>query len=462
MAWGTVPWTIDSEGTLSLEGGTGADATTTVSPWDSYKNKIKKIVLKGKVTAPQNSSYLFENLYNVTEIQNLNNLDTSKVTDMDDMFSGMSGLTSLDLSSFDTSKVTNMLNMFTGSDKLYTLRLGGKTALLFNNTALYDANWVNQSNTWTGDTSALLTRSKTGTGDTYFSDIAPEGKPVNVKYVDEAGNEIHASQNLTGKVGMAYDASSDKYKLSIAGYTLDTSKLPTNATGTFIDQAQTVTYVYKANPEGQAVNVNYMDESGKQIHAPQSLTGKVGVVYDASSDKYKLSIAGYTLDTSKLPTNATGTFTDQAQTVTYVYKANPVPDKSQTIYRLYNPNTGEHFYTASSYEYDSVAKAGWRKEGIGWTAPEKGQAVYRLYNPNTGEHFYTLSAYEYNSVAKAGWRKEGIAFYSDNEKGTPIYRAFNPNSTGPGSHLFTGSSYEYKNVAKAGWRKEGVAFYGMK
>ena len=42
----------------------------------------------------------------------LENLDTSKVTTMEDMFSGCFSLTNLDLSHFDTSNVTNMANMF--------------------------------------------------------------------------------------------------------------------------------------------------------------------------------------------------------------------------------------------------------------------------------------------------------------------------------------------------------------
>ena len=47
--------------------------------------------------------------------------DTSKVTNMDNMFYGCSSLTSLDLSLFDTSKVTNMDNMFHGCSSLTSL-----------------------------------------------------------------------------------------------------------------------------------------------------------------------------------------------------------------------------------------------------------------------------------------------------------------------------------------------------
>lgn len=43
---------------------------------------------------------------------------------------------------------------------------------------------------------------------------------------------------------------------------------------------------------------------------------------------------------------------------------------------------GEHFYTTSPFERDNLEKGGWKSERVEWIAPEKGTAVYRLYNPN--------------------------------------------------------------------------------
>ena len=40
-----------------------------------------------------------------------------------------------------------------------------------------------------------------------------------------------------------------------------------------------------------------------------------------------------------------------------------------SMHRLYNPNSGEHFYTASVKERDGLVSAGWKYEGVGWTAP---------------------------------------------------------------------------------------------
>lgn len=131
------------------------------------------------------------------------------------------------------------------------------------------------------------------------------------------------------------------------------------------------------------------------------------------------------------------------------------------MYRLYNKNSGEHFYTADSNEKNHLVKVGWRYEGIGWTAPASGNAVYRLYNKNAGDHHYTLNTNEKNHLVKVGWRYEGIGWYSDTKKSVPLYRAYNPNARA-GSHNYTVNYNEQKNLLRAGWRNEGIAWYGIK
>ena len=114
--WGTSPYMFDENtGVLTIEAGELSGYEE--SPWNSDKvdsEAIKKIVLAGKVVAPEDSSNLFSYSYlkNVTEIDGLSQLDTSNVTDMREMFRGMNSITSLDLSGFDTSKVTDMSDMF--------------------------------------------------------------------------------------------------------------------------------------------------------------------------------------------------------------------------------------------------------------------------------------------------------------------------------------------------------------
>ncbi|MGM0162567.1 MucBP domain-containing protein [Enterococcus sp. DIV1059_2] len=155
---------------------------------------------------------------------------------------------------------------------------------------------------------------------------------VTVEYVDTEGNEIHASQTISGNVGDSFDASADQYKLSIDGYTLDKSQLPENSKGTFNEKAQTVTYIYTKNPIPAAdITVKYVDTEGEEIHSPQTISGNVGDSYDASTEKYQLAIEDYTLDESQLPENSKGVFSETAQTVTYIYTKNPIPAADVTV-----------------------------------------------------------------------------------------------------------------------------------
>jgi surface protein len=75
----------------------------------------------GGVIANYDSNYLFCKFSKLTEIENVNLLDTSNVTDMSYMFENCSSLTILDVSNFDTSNVTNMSYMFKNCSKLTSL-----------------------------------------------------------------------------------------------------------------------------------------------------------------------------------------------------------------------------------------------------------------------------------------------------------------------------------------------------
>jgi hypothetical protein len=87
--------------------------------------------------------------------------------------------------------------------------------------------------------------------------------------------------------------------------------------------------------------------------------------------------------------------------------------------------------------------------------------VYRLYNPNAGDHHYTTSAGEKDSLVKAGWNYEGIGWYSDDAQTVPVYREYNPNAKS-GAHNFTTNKDEDTMLANAGWNQEGIAWYGVK
>lgn len=102
---------------------------------------------------------------------------------------------------------------------------------------------------------------------------------------------------------------------------------------------------------------------------------------------------------------------------------------------------------------------GWRYEGYAWVAADKNSSpVYRLYNPNSGDHHYTTSAGEKNALVKAGWKDEGIGWYSEQKNGKPVYRLYNPHAK-TGSHHYTLNAGERNALVKAGWKAEGIGWY---
>lgn len=132
-------------------------------------------------------------------------------------------------------------------------------------------------------------------------------------------------------------------------------------------------------------------------------------------------------------------------------------DNGIGMYRLYNPNSGEHFYTASIGERDFLTNVGWKYEGGAWTAPTNGEDVYRLYNPNAGDHHYTTSKAEKDMLVKVGWKYEGVGWKSGGS--SKVYRLYNPNAKGAGAHHYTLSKGEYDFLVKKGWKGEGVGWY---
>lgn len=136
------------------------------------------------------------------------------------------------------------------------------------------------------------------------------------------------------------------------------------------------------------------------------------------------------------------------------------PAQTIAIYRVYNPNSGEHLHTMNVHEKNYLVKLGWRYEGISMRVPLTGRQLFRIYNPNSGEHFFTLDAKERDHLKRVGWRYEGIAWHTP-WAGMPMYRVFNPNSRGAGSHHYTMLLSERNHLLKVGWRNEGISWYTL-
>lgn len=136
------------------------------------------------------------------------------------------------------------------------------------------------------------------------------------------------------------------------------------------------------------------------------------------------------------------------------------------VYRLYNPNSGEHVYTMGLAEKNNLVHLGWGYEGVLGTSyyTMNGQnydkiPVYRLYSKNSGEHLYTTSTYEVSQLRNYGWVNEGIVFYDATvipwNQETTVERLYNPNS---GQHFYTSNWDERDYLKKIGWKDEGEAF----
>ncbi|MGF1919460.1 BspA family leucine-rich repeat surface protein, partial [Enterococcus faecalis] len=123
LSWGGLTLRLSTDGTLSIPGGSTTSDPEALIPADKVKNEIKKIVIENTLTVNGSAFRMFADLSNLTEIEGLDKLDTSNVTDMGAMFYNCRGLTSVDVSKFDTSKVTDMGYMFGGCNMLSSLAL---------------------------------------------------------------------------------------------------------------------------------------------------------------------------------------------------------------------------------------------------------------------------------------------------------------------------------------------------
>lgn len=201
------------------------------------------------------------------------------------------------------------------------------------------------------------------------------------------------------------------------------------------------------------------------VSKPNKLEYRIGEQFDgtgmvikrqlADGSSYVLGPDQYTvsLDTSK-PGKVKAYVTldgDPSKTVSFEVT---VAVSDVRVHRLYNAHSGEHFYTAGDVEYQTLMKAGWHDEGIGFTMADYGTPVYRLYRPG-GKHLFTTSETERDVLKANKWLYEGVAFYVPENAKSSVYRLYNP---GNGDHLLTTSTNERGVVILHRWHDESVGF----
>lgn len=435
--FGTSPWRLDTDGVLHLQSGKfsyNSNKGSMLSPWNEYEDKIKQITFEGLVTAYSDSSYLFADLGSLVQINNLNLLDTSQVTNMSGMFfyqrtnshligldlsnfdtsnvTNMSSmfskveLANLDLSNFDTSNVTNMNSMFSGA-RLGSLDISSFStskvidmSSMFSNIELNSLDLSNFDTTNVTDMSSMFSGSRLSSLDvsnfntskvTNMSGMFMNSSDSDLSGLKEIDLSSFDTSNVTvmsrmffncgGLTGLDLSTFNTRRVQSmkdmfsfiprylkkltlgpdfifgsgaglqdITRYT-STGKWQNVGTGTesspngkniwssgdlmtnYDGSNDADTYVWQPSLGKAAdVTIKYINADGYEIHKPQIISGDLGKTYDASGDTYKLSIDGYTLDSTKLPDNATGALSDTAQIIIYRYEKNkmtPSPAKPQ-------------------------------------------------------------------------------------------------------------------------------------
>ena len=296
----------------------------------------------------------------------------------------------------------------------------------------------------------------------YSFSVAAE--PTNVSFEEKQGgsdNNLYAANAIVSGKTYTGQISRDKFVNPKSNYDVDFYKLTQSAATRISISAFSQTVGLKCT---------VYDANGNTIDSARSLKNKITNRADVSLDvnvpKGASYIAiepansfGYDCEAARRESQGLYTFT--------VRDVNQSASATQSMYRLYNPNSGEHFYTANTSERDNLRRVGWVYEGVGWTAPKSSKTpVYRLYSGT--DHHYTMDASERDMLKRAGWRYEGIGWYSDDAKGEPLYRQFNPNvqPTAPrnnsGSHNYTKDKSEHNRLVAIGWKGEGVGWYGVK
>ncbi|WP_294879354.1 BspA family leucine-rich repeat surface protein [uncultured Lactobacillus sp.] len=345
----------------------------------------------------------------------LSNFNTAKVTDMYGMFRDTNSLISLNVSSFDTTNVTNMGEMFylyadtyhgekypelsnlrtldisnfkisdntycgsmlKGQAGLLVLKLGDNVKNFSQMGLDTPGIWLNvgggslqkpdASDHWPSDE---LMKNWNGKKETYVRQAT-----ITAHYQDENGKKLADDESFTGTYSTNYE-----FKKDFTGYTLIATQ--GKVSGTIGKDLDDVTFVYKKDDSGSnssgsngsgsngsgsnghgtnsgindnntvaRVEVHYQDENDNEIAPSKILTGVVGEGYITKA----LNITGYTLKLR--PVNATGFFSSQPQTVTYVYSRNGVIRTVRHNSYLYDQNggrkAGEYFIGKKIKTYGS-------------------------------------------------------------------------------------------------------------
>ena len=182
-------------------------------------------------------------------------------------------------------------------------------------------------------------------------------------------------------------------------------------------------------------------------------------LYTADSfDEYVTAYQDYLKWKSKNPLKSNADY-EEAIAKLVGMQAKLVEVADAPVYRLYNPNNGDHYFTANQQEADGLQQMGWTAEGVRFDAVAVkrghhfGSPVYSVYNPYTGEHLLTTSSAEASDLKNVGWQwdnSEKPVFYTVQGGSQAVYRVYNPYTAGPAHHY--ADKEETTGLVDLGWR----------
>ncbi len=140
------------------------------------------------------------------------------------------------------------------------------------------------------------------------------------------------------------------------------------------------------------------------------------------------------------------------------------------VYRLYDPVSNLHVFSANSKEIDLLTGQGghgFLNEGVAYTpGADAPQGLYRFYQESTGRHLYSANDYERDLLMadlSSSYLYEGVAFNvfandSPPDTGTAVMRFYDSLS---GSHYYSANAEEQSiwTDAQPTWINEGVAWF---
>ncbi|OTP26332.1 BspA family leucine-rich repeat surface protein [Enterococcus mundtii] len=243
---GTIPWSLDNTGTLTLGSGIFDERNDVGGRYETidyfnhfaHRDLIQRIVITGRIelrgrmqgrhnhleSGNASGQGLFSNMSNLRTIEGIHHLDTTNVTDMSTMFWNLSSLVELDLSSFNTTNVELMGYMFAGMSTITRLDLSS-----FNTVNVTDLRsmFLGMSNLVDLDISSFNTENVRNM-DGMFSSVS-KLKELDLSHFD--------TRNVTTMIGM-FNGTRDLTNLNISNF--DTSNV-TNMVLMFADASSLTT-----------------------------------------------------------------------------------------------------------------------------------------------------------------------------------------------------------------------------